>query len=235
MHSSVTQDAPACRWGIRRNCKRVRDGATRLEAATHYINPTPHEPTTTYTPASPIPLDSFARKILAAVQANNLQPHRVIAQAVALPAPAVARRLQRLQDDGIIRADVSLVQAPALGRPLRAIVEVCVDSELPSKLQEAKALFLGCAQVQHCYYTAGEGDFVRAQLQEHVRDEPLQVRNPDPVARAGRVALRRPGSSGHGRNDHELARQAVSLALSPTLDRLQIARAHSRSNFVAEA
>jgi Lrp/AsnC family transcriptional regulator, leucine-responsive regulatory protein len=105
-------------------------------------------------------LDSFDRKILAAVQHNNLQPHRMIAAHVALSAPAVARRLQRLRDEGAIRADVSLVDAAAVGRPMRVIVEVCVDSELPDKLHEAKARFVGCAQVQHCYYTSGEVDFV---------------------------------------------------------------------------
>lgn len=108
----------------------------------------------------PISLDSFDRKILAAVQQDNQSPHRLIAQAVSLSVPAVARRLQRLRDDAVISADVALVDAAAVGRPLQVIVEVCVESEMPAKLDSLRQRFLDCPLVQQCYYTSGEVDFI---------------------------------------------------------------------------
>lgn len=112
-------------------------------------------------------LDSFDFKILAAVQESNIQPLRVIAEAVSLSTPAVARRLQRLRELGVITRDVSIVSPDAVGQPISLIVEVCVESELLENLDAVQNRFLACPQIQHCYYVTGEVDFVLIML---VRD-----------------------------------------------------------------
>ena len=105
-------------------------------------------------------LDRLDRRILNLVQENNLLTHRVIADNVGLSTPAVTRRLQRLRKIGVIRKDVSLLDAPSLGRPLVVITEVVLDSERIRDIDSLRSVFLDCAQVQHCYYVTGEADFV---------------------------------------------------------------------------
>ena len=105
-------------------------------------------------------IDNFDRKILAAVQYDNMQPLHKIAESIGLSAPAVARRLQRLRETGVIQRDVSIVDCTSIGRPLILIVEVSVDSELIDRLDQVKARFLACPQIQQCYYVTGAVDFV---------------------------------------------------------------------------
>jgi Lrp/AsnC family transcriptional regulator, leucine-responsive regulatory protein len=112
-------------------------------------------------------LDDFDLKILAEVQRSNTQPLRIIADAVALSTPAVARRLQRLREHGVIVADVSIIDPNAVGQPISLIVEICVESELINDLDSIQARFLNCPQIQQCYYVTGEVDFILIML---VRD-----------------------------------------------------------------
>ena len=109
---------------------------------------------------NPIELDRLDRKILAIIQDNNLTPHREIADRVGLSAPAVTRRLKRLRKSGIIRGDVSLIDAKAMGRPLVLIVEVVANSEQTSELDAMRQSFQDCAQIQQCYYVTGDADFI---------------------------------------------------------------------------
>lgn len=74
-------------------------------------------------------LDSFDRAILDLLQRDNTLPQREIAEAVHLSTPAVQRRIKRLQDSGVIAANVAVVAAAKVGRPLTIIVEVRVVSE----------------------------------------------------------------------------------------------------------
>ena len=84
-------------------------------------------PDSTTTPV----LDAFDRAILAILQRDNTVAQREIAQAVHLSAPAVQRRIRRLRDSGVIRAEVAVLDASRLGRPLTLMVEVHVHDEHP--------------------------------------------------------------------------------------------------------
>jgi Lrp/AsnC family transcriptional regulator, leucine-responsive regulatory protein len=118
-------------------------------------------------PNDRVALDVFDLKILSEVQRDNVQPIRRIAEAVNLSTPAVARRLQRLRELGVIMRDVSIVSPIAVGQPISLIVEVCVENELIENLDAVIDRFVACPQIQHCYYVTGEVDFILIML---VRD-----------------------------------------------------------------
>jgi Lrp/AsnC family transcriptional regulator, leucine-responsive regulatory protein len=105
-------------------------------------------------------LDDFDRKILALLQVNNKLSQRAISDAVHLSASAVNRRIAMMEDAGIIRANVALVDPVKLGRPITVIVEVSVESERLDLMDQIKARFADCPQVQQLYYVTGETDFV---------------------------------------------------------------------------
>lgn len=107
-----------------------------------------------------VALDDFDLKILAIVQRNNQTPHREIGQEVNLSVPSIARRLQRLRSTGVIANDRSVLNPDALGSRLTIIAHVSVESEAIELLDQMKARFEGCEQVQQCYYVTGEVDFI---------------------------------------------------------------------------
>ena len=67
-------------------------------------------------------LDSFDRAILDILQRDNTTPQRAIGEAVNLSAPAVQRRIRRMEEEGVIQANVAVVDPHKVGRPLTIIV-----------------------------------------------------------------------------------------------------------------
>lgn len=107
-----------------------------------------------------VALDALDLKILRAVQEDNQAPQRVIAETIGLSPPAVARRLQSLRENGVIRKDISVVDGHAVGRPLTIIAHVSTENERLELLDAMKERFMRCPQIQQCYYVTGEMDFI---------------------------------------------------------------------------
>ena len=104
--------------------------------------------------------DSFDLAILAILQNDAATPQRAIGEAVNLSAPAVQRRIKRLQETGVILASVAVVDPAKLGQPITVLVEIEMASELASEVDAAKRAFAAAAEVQQCYYVTGEFDFL---------------------------------------------------------------------------
>lgn len=109
-------------------------------------------------------LDHFDREILNLLQHDNRMPQRVIAERVNLSAPAVQRRIRRLEDEGTIMSNVALVDPRSVGRSLTVIAEVVVESEQREHIDEIKDRFAQAPEVQQCYYVTGEYDLVLIML-----------------------------------------------------------------------
>jgi Lrp/AsnC family transcriptional regulator, leucine-responsive regulatory protein len=111
--------------------------------------------------ASPnVSLDAFDLAILRILQRDNTTPQRVIGEAVNLSAPAVQRRIRRMEKTGIIEANVAVINPALVGQPITLFVEVEVISETAELIDAAKREFASAAEVQQCYYVTGEADFV---------------------------------------------------------------------------
>lgn len=115
------------------------------------------------------PLDSFDREILRIVQQDNRTPQRMIAEAVHLSAAAVQRRIAAMEQAGVIRRNVALVDPDALAVSVTAIVEVFLRDERTASIDRAKALFRATPEVQQCYYTTGGTSFVLVILTQDMR------------------------------------------------------------------
>ena len=110
-------------------------------------------------PATPA-LDHFDIAILDILQTDNTTPQRVIAQAVNLSAPAVQRRIQRLKDSGVIRANVAVLDPVKVGKPLTIVLEVHLDNERPDRTAPLRARIAAEDAVQQCYSVTGEADYL---------------------------------------------------------------------------
>ncbi|TPM36378.1 Lrp/AsnC family transcriptional regulator [Mesorhizobium sp. B2-3-5] len=111
-------------------------------------------------PPSPLSLDSFDLAILAILQRDNTTPQRLIGGAVNLSAPAVQRRIKRMEQTGVIASNVAVVDPAAVGQPITIFVEVELESERSELIDAAKRQFSAAAEVQQCYYVTGEADFI---------------------------------------------------------------------------
>lgn len=110
-------------------------------------------------PRSPS-LDAFDLAILEILQRDNATPQRVIGQAVNLSTPAVQRRVRRMEEAGVIRANVAVLDPVKVGQALTLFVEIEMISETAALIDAAKRVFLAVPEVQQCYYVTGDFDFV---------------------------------------------------------------------------
>lgn len=105
-------------------------------------------------------LDSFDHAILALLQCDNLMPQRLIAEHINLSAPAVQRRIKRLQETGVIAANVAVLEPVKVGRTLTAIITVQLVNDRPDLSRGFRARIADEAAVQQCFYVTGETDYI---------------------------------------------------------------------------
>lgn len=105
-------------------------------------------------------LDAFDHKLLARVRRNNLEPARVTAEAVGLSESAVLRRMRRLRAEGVIAADVAIVD-PARVEP-RIVVHVLVEMNTQDrkKITAFQKSMRASPEVQGAWDVTGETDYL---------------------------------------------------------------------------
>ena len=110
------------------------------------------------------PLDSVNRQLIAALQLDARLSLAELGRRVGLTAPAVAERLARLEEAGVIRGYHADVDPRALGLELSVVLRI-----RPAARMIAKVAQLACAtpEVTECHRVTGEDCFV---MRLHVRD-----------------------------------------------------------------
>jgi DNA-binding Lrp family transcriptional regulator len=96
-------------------------------------------------------LDDHDLAILRLLQEDASRPQREIAEAIHLSAPAVQRRIARLERDGIIRRTVAIIDPATLGLPITVIVEATLRDDRSTTVAEVKGFFRDAPEVQQCY------------------------------------------------------------------------------------
>ncbi|MBN8953095.1 MULTISPECIES: Lrp/AsnC family transcriptional regulator [unclassified Rhizobium] len=105
-------------------------------------------------------LDEFDLAILEILQADSTVPQREIGERINLSAPAVQRRIKRMQATGVIQANIAVVDPAAVGLPITIVVEVHIANERYDLINAIKRSFQEAPEVQQCYGVTGEADFV---------------------------------------------------------------------------
>jgi DNA-binding Lrp family transcriptional regulator len=100
--------------------------------------------------------DDLDRQILAALGENARASFGALGEQVGLSAPAVKRRVDRLVDDGVIRAFTVVVDDEAVGAGTEAFVELyCRSRTNPNDIREMVA---GLPAIVEAYTVTGEAD-----------------------------------------------------------------------------
>jgi len=105
-------------------------------------------------------LDEFDLKLLAFIQDDARRTSEDLGDAVGLSATAVQRRLKRMRQSGAIKREVAVIDPSALGGRVTLIVSIRLAHGRHDAVDGFKRQMLALPEVQQCYYTMGEADFV---------------------------------------------------------------------------
>ena len=109
------------------------------------------------------PLDATNLRLLAELQADARLSLAELGRRVGLSSPAVAERVQRLEDDGVIRGYHAELDPRALGFALSAVIRI---RPAPRQLQPVAELARATPEVVECRRITGDDCYV---MLAHVR------------------------------------------------------------------
>jgi len=101
-------------------------------------------------------LDRLDRRILAQLQANARISNLELAEAVGLSPTPCARRVRRLEDSGLIRGHVTLLDQERLGLSLTAFISISMDRHTPDRFEAFEAQVQDYPEVIECSVVTGQ-------------------------------------------------------------------------------
>ncbi len=111
-------------------------------------------------------LDSLDGKILMELQANGRLPFAELGRRIGLSTPAVAERVRRMEDSGVIERYIAVVNPARVGLPVRAFIKITVPGD---RLPHFNSLSQRVPEVRECHRVTGSESYI---LQVAVRDLP---------------------------------------------------------------
>jgi DNA-binding Lrp family transcriptional regulator len=110
-------------------------------------------------------MDDIDRQIVALLRSGARTSFQAIGQRVSLSAPAVKRRVDRLEADGVIRSYAAVVDPAAMGWHTHAMVSLFCEGRMPAA--EVRNAVFAHPEVGAAYTVAGEASAI---LHVHARD-----------------------------------------------------------------
>lgn len=103
-------------------------------------------------------MDSLDRKALPILMKDGRTTWSDLGQALGLSAPAAAERVRKLEEHGVIKGYVAVVDAEALGYSLTAFVFVTLADQ--RKRASFHAGVKRLTQIVECHHVTGDDDFL---------------------------------------------------------------------------
>ncbi len=105
-------------------------------------------------------MDDTDRKILRELAADSSLSNQELARRVNLSPSPCLRRVRALEDAGVIRGYVALIDGAALGRAFTAYVEVRLERQSEAFSQRFEAAIASRPEVVDCAFVTGEFDYL---------------------------------------------------------------------------
>lgn len=105
-------------------------------------------------------LDRTDRAILDCLQRDGRMSNQDVAAAVNLSPAPCWRRIRRLQDEGVLRGYVALVDPAAVGLNVIAYINISLTDHHAETVAEFDAFIAGAPEVMECYSVTGEHDYL---------------------------------------------------------------------------
>ncbi|MCL4461760.1 MAG: Lrp/AsnC family transcriptional regulator [Nitrospirae bacterium] len=120
-------------------------------------------------------LDSYDRQILKELQRDSGRTNQELASRIGLSPSPCLRRVQALEDSGIIRKRVALLDPEKLGLDLMALIRISMDRHTPERFNHFEGQIRLYPEIQECYLITGqEADYlVKAVVRDMVHFQEL--------------------------------------------------------------
>jgi DNA-binding Lrp family transcriptional regulator len=105
-------------------------------------------------------LDGVDRRILENLQTDGRLSNAELAEKVGLSASPCWRRVKALEEAGIIRGYVALLDARAVGLPVNVFMSVSLTTQVQSALQRFEKAVQQRPEVMECYLMTGDSDYL---------------------------------------------------------------------------
>ena len=103
-------------------------------------------------------MEDIDRQIVALLGTDGRMSYTDLGKATGLSTSAVHQRVRRLEERGVIRGYVAVVDAEAVGVPLTAFVSIRpID---PSAPDDAPDRLRGLTEIESCYSVAGDESYI---------------------------------------------------------------------------
>jgi DNA-binding Lrp family transcriptional regulator len=129
-------------------------------------------------------MDAIDRKIVALLRENARRSYLDIGEHVGLSAPAVKRRVDRLEDDGVIRGYTTVVDPHAFGWHAEAFVDLYCEGGMSG--DAIRRVLQSEPRVASAHTVAGEASALLHVMAEDTKDLELaleRIRNTDGITR----------------------------------------------------
>jgi DNA-binding Lrp family transcriptional regulator len=135
-----------------------------------------------------IELDHIDRTLLEALQIDGRMSNAELARRVDLSSPGLHKRLRRLEDAGVIRGYVALVDREAVGYDMLCFVQVTLQRHEPDAVDNFRREVQMMAEVLECHHITGEYDYLlkivvrnRKHLERFILETLTPVRGMDKI------------------------------------------------------
>lgn len=105
-------------------------------------------------------MDDMDRKILRELATDSSLSNQELAKRVNLSPSPCLRRVRALEDAGVIRGYVALIDGAAVGRAFTAYVEVRLERQSEAFSQRFEAAIAARPEVIDCAFVTGEFDYL---------------------------------------------------------------------------
>ena len=105
-------------------------------------------------------LDAIDRRILMVLQDRARATNLELAEAVGLSASPCLRRVRTLEETGVIRRYVALVDPGSVGLPVSVFINVSLERQIEEALKRFETAVLTRPEVMECYLMTGDADYL---------------------------------------------------------------------------
>lgn len=101
-------------------------------------------------------LDRFDRLILDSLQANGRMTNQELADSISLSPSPCLRRVNKLEESGVIDGYVALLNARKLGLTLVAFIQISMDKHTPERFDAFESTVANYPEVLECHLITGQ-------------------------------------------------------------------------------
>jgi Lrp/AsnC family leucine-responsive transcriptional regulator len=105
-------------------------------------------------------LDRTDRRILALLQQDGRLTNAALAEQVHLSPSACLRRVQRLEQEGVIAGYTAVLDPASVGRATQVFVEIGLNSQREDALAAFERAVRDCPDIRECHLMSGGSDYL---------------------------------------------------------------------------